>query len=423
MIAMTGIDHTTAPVDIRSCFSFTKEEMQKAMEDIRASLGLNGLVMISTCNRMELWADFPAAWEQSAAYCDLEPCAALCMSLCRLKHADPEQTAPYFVCRKKEEAVDHLFYLTCGLKSAILAEDQIITQVKDALAFARENEMTSSLLEVLFRMAVTGAKRVKTEVVFSHANETAIDEAVAMLRAEGSELTGRKCLVIGNGEMGKLSAAKLRDCGADVTVTVRQYKSGHVQIPDGCHAIDYKDRYKTAAVSSLIVSATTSPHFTITADEMKSYLCDPDETKVLIDLAVPRDIEPEVGALSGMRVYNIDDFRTASDQQNDESYRKAETVLREEIDAFWVWADGRSAIPHIQKVQSAAGRDLMLRLQKPIRRLDAGTDEKTALEAQIEKSAEKVVGKLMFAMRDSLDPETFRKCIACLEAVYEQEPQ
>ena len=176
-------------------------------------------------------------------------------------------------------------------------------------------------------------------------------------------------------------------------------------------------------MSSLIVSATTSPHFTITADEMKSYLCDPDETKVLIDLAVPRDIEPEVGALSGMRVYNIDDFRTASDQQNDESYRKAETVLREEIDAFWVWADGRSAIPHIQKVQSAAGRDLMLRLQKPIRRLDAGTDEKTALEAQIEKSAEKVVGKLMFAMRDSLDPETFRKCIACLAAVYEQEPQ
>ena len=419
MIVMTGMDHTTAPVDVRSRFSFTKDEMRTIMEDIKTSLGLKGLVLITTCNRMELWADFPAAREPAPADGGMDPAEALFKTLCRLKHADPAQNGRYFINRKNEEAVDHLFYLTCGLKSAILAEDQIITQVMEALAFAHENRMADSLLEVLFRMAVTGAKRVKTEVVFSHANETAIDAAIAMLCPEGGGLSGRKCLVIGNGEMGKLSAAKLRDCGADVTVTVRQYRSGHVQIPEGCRAIDYRDRYTEAAACSLIVSATTSPHYTITADGIGPCLRDAETPKVLIDLAVPRDIEPEVGEMPGARLFNIDDFQTSPEQQNDESYRQAEAVLREEIDAFWFWADGRSIIPHIQKIQSAAGRDVMLRLQKPIRRLEAETEAKSALEAQIEKTSEKVIGKLLFAMRESLDPEEFNRCIACLEELYQ----
>src|SRR5699024_10664980 len=116
-------------------------------------------------------------------------------------------------------------------KSMILAEDQIISQVRDAHALARENYATDSVLEVLFRKAVTAAKKVKTDVVFTRASETSMDRAVAMLEHQGFSLKGRKCMVIGNGEMGKLAALTLAGKGADVTVTVRQYRSGVVQIP------------------------------------------------------------------------------------------------------------------------------------------------------------------------------------------------
>ena len=150
-IQMIGIDHTKANVDIRALFSFTKKNAAAAMERWKKIPGVLGCVILSTCNRMEIWASTDEKWE-----------GALLEELCRLKEVDPTQYESYFVKREGKEAVDHLFHLTCGLKSMILAEDQIITQVKDALALARESYVTDNVLEVLFRKAVTAGKRVKT---------------------------------------------------------------------------------------------------------------------------------------------------------------------------------------------------------------------------------------------------------------------
>ena len=143
--------------------------------------------------------------------------------------------------------MEHLFYLTSGLKSQILAEDQIITQVKDALALSREAYCTDNVLEVLFRMAVTAAKKVKTQVSFSRANSSVIHQAIERLEDQGFSLQGKTCMVIGNGEMGKVTALALKEAGADVTVTVRQYRSGIVTIPQGCDRINYGERLEFLA--------------------------------------------------------------------------------------------------------------------------------------------------------------------------------
>lgn len=188
-ISMIGIDYNKANVDIRAMFSFTKKNATAAMERLKKIPGIQGCVILSTCNRMELWASTKADWD-----------GTLLEELCKIKEVDPTQYGEYFVERKEEEAVDHLFHLTSGLKSMILAEDQIITQVKDALTLARDVFVTDNVLEVLFRKAVTAGKKVKTNVIFSRANQTAMDQAIEMLKERNFPFAEARCMVIGNPE-------------------------------------------------------------------------------------------------------------------------------------------------------------------------------------------------------------------------------
>lgn len=407
-IRMIGIDYNLAEVDIRAIFSFTKKSAAEAMELLTAKPGIRGSVILSTCNRMELWASVDEDYEGS-----------LLNELCELKGASKDQYARYFVERMEEDAVNHLFHLTCGLKSAILAEDQIITQVKDALSLARENYSTDNVLEVLFRKAVTAAKKVKTEVVFTHANATAVDRAVEMLKNQGFDLKDRTCMVIGNGEMGKLAAQTLTRHGADVTVTVRQYRSGVVNIPRGCSRINYGERMELLPKCDLVVSATSSPNYTIRRELFTDEVVI-DHPIYLIDLAVPRDIEPEVGELEHITLYDIDAFQITVQDANTEAIAQAEEVLSSEMSDFYNWYDCRDLIPRIQGLQVDAVTDLNLRIQKIIRKLPMPEGEQQLLLSNIDVAASKVVGKMMYGLRDYLEASDFRGCLDGLEKLYEE---
>lgn len=413
-IQMIGIDHTKASIDVRSVFSFTKSNIAKAMETWKEMPGLLGCVMISTCNRMELWASV-----QEDAKIDLLEL------VCREKKVEPETYREYTVSRSGREAVRHLFELSCGLKSKILGEDQIITQVKDALAFAREQYAADNVLEVLFRMAVTVGKKVKTEVVLSGKNTSAIHRAVEVLKQEGCIFSEKKCLVIGNGEMGKLSASLFRDEGADVTVTVRQYRSGMVEIPKGCKRIDYGERLRLLPECDYVVSATASPNYTLKEEQIREIA---DGRKlIMIDLAVPRDIEPAIGKLPGMKVYDIDYFDAGHrSSQMEENIAKAEAILEEQITEFFAWYRGRDVVEMTQKVKQAAVKDFHLRTEKQLRQLHHltdGSDQEALLDKfgeYIEQAAGKVVNKMLFGLRSKVGEKTFRECVEALEEIYEE---
>lgn len=407
-ICMIGIDHNRAAVDIRAVFSFTKKNAVAAMETLKNTEGILGCVMLSTCNRMECWVSTEQGWDGS-----------LCGLLCDVKGVEPAQYKAYFVERRDREAVDHLFYLTCGLKSQILGEDQILTQVKDALSLARENFSTDSVLEVLFRMAVTAGKKVKTDVSFSRANYTAMDSAVAMLTERGMDLKSMSCLVIGNGEMGKLAAQTLKAQGADVTVTVRQYRSGMVNIPVGCKRIDYGDRMEMLPYCDIVVSATASPNYTITRELMERAAWK--KGVVFIDLAVPRDIEPGVRELSGLELYDIDDFKGSGMTENySKSLQEAETVLQEQIREFYGWLEGRDIIPKIQDIQEKAVEDLNLRIHKILTHLPLEDTARADLQKSIDTAAGKVVGKMIYGLRDTMEKDVFLECVEGMGRVYER---
>ncbi len=407
-ISMIGIDYDRASVDIRAGFSFTKKNAAAAMERLKREQGVLGCIILSTCNRMEIWASAQEEWQGS-----------LYEFLCREKEKVPGEFREYFVQRTGKEAVEHLFYLASGLKSQILAEDQILTQVKDALALAREAYCTDNVLEVLFRMAVTAAKRVKTEVSFSRGNISVIHQALDCLENQGFSLRGKTCMVIGNGEMGKLAALALKEAGADVTVTVRQYRSGIVSIPKGCDRINYGDRMEFLPKCDLAVSATASPNYTLTRQLLEEE--DIPGHMVLIDLAVPRDIEPSAGTLPNVTLYDIDSFKinTLSPKMQ-ASMDKAGVILAEQQEEFYNWYDGHDLIPRIRDIKKEAVEDLNLRIMKILRKTPMEDADREKLLNAIDTAAAKVVNKMIFGLRDSLEQEAFKNCVEGLEQLYRE---
>lgn len=407
-ISMIGIDYKKASVDVRAQFSFTKKNAAAALENLKKEPGILGCIILSTCNRMEIWASTGEDWKGS-----------LYEFLCREKEKDPREFEKYFVKREEEEAVEHLFYLTSGLKSQILAEDQIITQVKDALAHSREAYCTDNVLEVLFRMAVTAAKKVKTQVSFSRANSSVIHQAIERLEDQGFSLQGKTCMVIGNGEMGKVTALALKEAGADVTVTVRQYRSGIVTIPQGCDRINYGERLEFLPKCDLVVSATASPNYTLTMEQIENARI-PGHV-VLIDLAVPRDIEPSAGTLNNVTLYDIDSFKIDDvSPKLQASLDQAGEILREQQEEFYNWYNGRDLIPRIQEIKADAVEDLNLRIMKILRKTPMEDSDRENLLKAIDTAAGKVVNKMMFGLKDFMKEEEFINCVEGLEKLYEE---
>ena len=407
-ISMIGIDHSMAPVDIRALFAFTRKNAGEAMEKLKEQRGIDGCIILSTCNRLEVWASV-----------DDEAELSLYKELCKLKNINDDQYEIYFTKREGHAAVEHLFYLASGLKSQILGEDQILTQVKDALGIAREHFTTDGALEVLFRMAVTAGKKIKTEVPFSHGNPSVIHQAIEMLDRQGYCVQDKVCMVIGNGEMGKVAAQALMEAGADVTVTVRQYRSGMVNIPFGCKRINYGERMDYLPKCDLVVSATASPNFTLREELFENL--ELEKSIVLIDLAVPRDIDPEIRKKDNITLYDMDSFRTGeTPKELADNLEAAGAIVKAQMNEFFQWLEGRDIIPRIQEIKADDVEDLNLRIEKIFRKTPMEDSDREKLKKAVDTAAGKVVNKLIFGLRDSLNQDAFLECVEGLEKLYEE---
>jgi glutamyl-tRNA reductase len=407
-IRMVGIDHDKASVEYRERFALTKTYSIKAMMKIKGISGIEGCVIISTCNRTEVWVSYKEEFNSN-----------LSEYFCRIKGLDYDTYKQFFTERSDLEAVRHLFNLSCGLKSRVFGEDQIITQVKDALALSRDNYCTDNVLEVLFRMAVTAAKKVKTQVRLTSANHSVVDEAILYLKKEQIELKNKTCMVIGNGDMGKLSAIALKEQGADVTVTVRQYKSGVVEIPSGCKRIHYGERMKFIKECDLVISATASPNCTIKYEELKEIPLK--NSILLLDLAVPRDIDTRVKQLDNVMLYDIDDFKLdIEDEKRKEDLEKVGEILQKQIEEFVEWYECRDIIPVVKQIADLAARDIGNRVWGISGKLNIEEECKESLEKTINDASKKVVDKLIFGLRENLTIDSWRECIEGMNKIYSE---
>lgn len=328
---MAGIDWETAKMDKREAFSFTSGQVGKLCGRIAQTEGLDGCVLLSTCNRTELYLSGKES---------LQPAAILCEA------AGAEGAETLFCERWDREAERHLMEVSCGLCSQILGEDQIVSQVKRAYELAHEVGSTDAVLSQLFRLAVTAGKRSRTQVRLSAAPLSVAGQAVEQLAAQLGDLTGKRALVIGNGEMGRLASSLLAAKGCEVTVTLRTYRHGETIVPAGCQTIGYDERMKLLPECDILLSATTSPHYTITWDNLAGLEQMP---QAVCDLSIPRDIDPSIRELNGVQLFLDMDSMGGRDVHVDAHDRQqVEDIIEDEMCKLERWWNYRDDLPTME---------------------------------------------------------------------------
>lgn len=412
-IRMVDINYAKAGINIREKFAFTRAGSKECIINVRQIPHVMGCLILSTCNRTQLWISHDGKFDED-----------MCEILCSVKGLPASYDEghvyyrEYFDMYEGADAVLYLYELAAGLKSQIMGEDQIITQVTEALNLARENMCTDRTLEVLFRMAVTSAKKVKTKFTIPKSNSSAPGAAISSLTDMGYNFAEKKCLVIGNGVMGRLTAQRLLDEGAHVTVTVRQYKSGIVDIPRQAERIDYGERYEYIPECDYIFSATASPNMTLKEEKFAVLGGKPNGLKkglVLVDLAVPRDIDTAIGTMEDVKLYDIDSFHI--DMVSDEMIRAVDDVkdiLRQDVLDFFNWYEAKDVIPAALEIGRMAALDVSARVKG-----QSGTDDKEEIYEIMEGAVKKTVSKMLFGIRDIAGADSFRECVAALGKLYQ----
>lgn len=327
-IIMAGMDYNLATIEVRERFSFTKPVIEEIYKKLKNREDIYGSVLISTCNRTELYLS-----------CDDLDSINPFEVLCEIMDFSFEKYKSYHIMKSGDDAIRHLCELSCGVKSQIWGEDQIITQVKNSITAAREYGAVDSFLEVLFRNAVTSAKKVKTTLKLSSTENNISYKALNIIKSDNSI---KNVLVIGNGEIGRLTATILSQNGYNTTMTLRQYRYGANIVPTGVDTVNYIERYEKLESMDAVVSATLSPHYTIEFArlcENKSY------PKIFIDLAVPRDIDPEIARINGVKFYNVDSICAEDVKENHaKQLSQVNQIIDKYIGEFHHWCEYRKGM-------------------------------------------------------------------------------
>ncbi|MDF2984647.1 MAG: glutamyl-tRNA reductase [Eubacterium sp.] len=336
-ISLVYLDYKSADIAVREKFSFTSSRIREILWNIRRNEEISGCVLLSTCNRTELYISGPEIIDEK-----------LCELLCRQAGVNDEKISGLLNIKRDKEAMLHLMEVACGLQSMVLYEDQILAQVKNAAETAREEGAADSMLETLFRLGITAAKKAKTQVKIRAVPNSAADKAITVL-SERYRFAGRKALVIGNGEIGRACCKRLMELGVQVTVTLRSYRHGEVVVPEGCNTIQYAEREQFLEKADVVISATASPHFTITCDMVKKLEKQPG---LFVDLALPRDIEPGVGDLPGISCYNLDMFYTDYSGINRNEINEIKEIIDHYMLQYEKWSSFHKINSFTEKVSS-----------------------------------------------------------------------
>ncbi|HEV2474056.1 MAG TPA: glutamyl-tRNA reductase, partial [Chthonomonadales bacterium] len=403
-IAVVGIDHTTAPIDLREQLACSPARALEVMSAARP-IGLE-CVLLSTCNRIELYAAGSGRFEE-----EIE--TRLLQVLCVLgenRQVEIDEVRAHSYCFTGRTAVSHLFEVACGLQSLILGEPQIQGQVAEALEQARLAGSSGPVVSALFRAAIVAGKRARSETGISRSAVSVSHVAVQLARQLFPRLREATVLLIGSGRMSELAARNLRDNGAG-RLTIINRTLEHAREFAARNGAAYRPIEELAdalADADVVISSTHAPHALITVDMMQEALRQKWEREgeyqgdregaqqLLIDIAIPRDIEPAVGALPGVYLYNLDDLQAGVSQGMEQRAREVEHVreiIAGEVGEFERWLRTRRAAGAISELRQHAEELRQQELERTLRQL-APTLSGHEIDA-IQELSKSLVNKLL----------------------------
>jgi glutamyl-tRNA reductase len=341
---LLGVSHKTAPVEVREKLDFSSRDLGAAVEALATRPSTAESVVLSTCNRSEIYV---ASENPARAREDIVTFISQYHSL------DPDSFAPHLFSLGDEDAAKHLFRVAAGLDSLVVGEPQILGQVKDAFETASGRRCTGPMLSKLFHWSFGVGKRVRTETALGEGAVSISFAAVALARKIFGRLAERRVLVIGAGEISTLTAEHLRAQGVGEMV-IASRTAAHAQAlaaaVGGRHAA-WDDITSLVSGADIVVTATGSQRPILTRAQVESTMGrHRSHPLFIIDLAVPRDVEPTVGDIEQVFLYNVDDLQSIVQENLSRRTREiahAETIVAEELLKFAMWQRSRGAVPTV----------------------------------------------------------------------------
>jgi glutamyl-tRNA reductase len=394
-----GLNHRTAPVEVREQLAVDEDKLRELLHDIQATGAVAEMVILSTCNRVEVYgvADVPGQG-RSAAF----------GHLCRHRGVALGGLEPYLYTHLDGEAIRHVFRVAASLDSMMVGESQILGQVKDAFALAQACETVGPTLHSLFTQAFAVAKRVRTETDIGRHAVSISFAAVELAKKIFDGLRGRAVLLLGAGKMGELAARQLVEHGAFPIYVVNRTWSRAQELARSLAGNPVPFDELTTALSAVdIVITSTGSTAPIVSRSLVAQVMQARGARPLffIDIAVPRDVEPSVGELADVYCYDIDDLRQVIEANLRERAReaeRAEALVEREVAKFLLRLGDAEVIPTIVSLRERLEAIRVGELRKALARLpDAPADTREAMDALSQSIVNKILHAPITKLRES----------------------
>ncbi len=344
---LTGLNHRTAPVEVRERLAFDQNRLPEALGTLKKHPGLLEGMILSTCNRVEI----TVAAEESAGADAVE------QFLASVRSVDHAWVSPYLYRHDGPDAIRHLFRVASSLDSMIVGEPQILGQLKHAYATAKECGAISGFLDLVLTRAFNVAKRVRSETDIGESAVSVSYAAIELAREIFGSLDGKRVLVVGAGKMSESAARHLRRAGVSEILVTNRTKERAIAMAEEFQGrvIDYESFSQTMPDVDIVIASSGAPHYIITKEQMKAVIGRrKNRPMFLIDIAVPRNIEPQVNDLDNVFLYDIDDLDRVVETNikgRVEVAVQAEDIIREEVDRMVLRLKTREVTPTIVSLQ------------------------------------------------------------------------
>jgi len=387
VIVVVGLNHETAPVAVREALAFPKEALPEALARVRGEAGLGEAVILSTCNRVEVYGrSADSSGDAVAAF------------LARYHSRDLEDIAPHLYRLEGEAAVRHAFRVAASLDSMVMGEPQILGQVKDAYEVAEKAGSLGSVLNALRNRSVAAAKRARTETAIGRNAVSVSHVAVELARKIFGDLRDRSVLLVGAGKMSEVAARQMVRDGARASVLGGRTfeKAEQLAAALGGRAAPLEALRAELARADIVISGTGAPGIVIRREDVEAaQAARRGRPLFLIDIAVPRDVAEDAGKVSGVFLYDLDDIKTVAEANLRERKKEAsaaEAILEQEIKEFLEWRRSLEVVPLLVELRKRADEIRRTEVEKARRRLGPLTPEQ---ESALEAATSAIVNKLL----------------------------
>lgn len=376
-LTVVGINHRGASLDVRERIAFRSSEAGTMLDALRETSGAREAVLLSTCNRTEVYA---VENEQ-----DIAPHVWAVLSA-RLG----QDASDYGYVYRDRETVSHLFHVASGLDSMVLGEAQIHGQVREAWETCRAQ--SGAVLNRLFQTSLLVAGRVRSETSVSRGAASVSSAAVQLAKQIFGSLAGRRAMVLGAGEMAELALECFAAQGVRTSIVANRTFERAEQLAAryGAIAMHYEECWRGLAEIDVLVSSTASPHAIVFEEHIRSALeARGDRPLCILDIALPRDVDPAVGDLDNVFLYNLDDLQavvSSNLERRRAEVPSAEDLIASEVERFWEWLAGLAAVPVLTEMRARMDALRVKELDTALRKLGELPPDQREVVAELSRT-------------------------------------